>query len=151
LIVPGHLTGVYHEFFSSNGFFYWGGFGGYDNIYRGYVSPGFLLGDAVYNNPDGNVNANFIADAFANFGHVGVLVTSLLLVLYFIFFDSIARDKPLIFSLMMITIPCVALLNTGFFSSLFSHGLIMSIFCVYLVPKSLFDNNECSGSSVSVN
>lgn len=136
VLMPGYLSNLYFDFFTNNPFFNWGGRFGLADNYSGYSSPGFLIGDVVYGKLEGNANANFLVDAFSHYGVVGVFIAIFVLGLFFWVYDSVANMRDKIFGCLMLIMPSFSLVNTGLESSMFTHGLLFSLFAVWVVPKS---------------
>ena len=140
--VPGLLTGFYYEYFSSNPHFYWlhttyAKILGLSNLtnYPDYKGPGFLIGELFFRNPQGNANANLWADGFANAGLAGVVLVSLVLALYLWLYDSVASRKSKIIAYAIIAMPAFAVTNTSLLTSLLTHGLLVALFFMWLLPN----------------
>lgn len=80
-------------------------------------------------------NANLYADAFANFGWVGVLVVGVLLGFVLVLADRAAHGLPIAVSAVVLTMPCIALANSALLTVLVTHGLGLGIVALALAPK----------------
>jgi len=88
-------------------------------------------------------NANLWADAYANFGYVGIIVFSLLLAVVLWLYDSVAfgRDKRL--AALAIGLPAFALANTGLLTALLTNGIGLVMLLVYLMPPTMHKRSRC--------
>jgi len=137
--VPGLLTTMYFEYFSTHPFFYWthtiyGKVLGYSSLYPEYSGPGFLIGATYFHNSAGNANANLWADGYANAGYVGIAISTTILFFILWLYDSVSRGKDNRFVLPLIAMPAFAITNTSMLTSLLSHGWIVAILLVWLYP-----------------
>lgn len=134
-VAPGLLTARYLEFFSQNPHTYLG-----HSILRGFVPypyddvPARLVGE-TYFGPHAHANANLWADAFANFGYLGMLMFSGLLAAVFHVFDSVAVRSDLRETVVLMGMPAIALSNTGLLTALLSHGLGLATLIAYVMPR----------------
>ena len=146
ILTPGLLSIYYHDFFSSNAFGFMA-----NNRFFGLI-PRLLganypyslsipnqIGLVYFDNSLMSANANVWADAFANFGYWGILAFSVVLCIVLRLYDKIAVQTGLILPLSLLIGPTIALVNTGLFVSLISHGMIASLILLYLTPKRFLD------------
>lgn len=123
VMVPGHLSALYFEYFQSNEFFGVATFVGGGGNYQGYSSPGFLIGDMIFSNAEGNSNANFIIDGFARAGIFGVGVSFLILTALMFMIDAISRSGSNLIFIFLAVVPAFAAINTGITSLVTTHGV----------------------------
>ena len=111
--MPGLLTGYYYEFFSSHPQVHLG-----HSILKSLVSypyavePPYLIGSLYFPNAI-NANANVWADAYANFGYIGIFCFTLLLAIVLWLYDSMAVDRDMRLAALVIGLPAFALANGG--------------------------------------
>lgn len=135
-VTPGLLTGYYFEFFGSNPKAMLG-----HSVLQGIVeypyavTPSFLIGGYYMGNDATNANANFLADAFANFGYFGVFTFSCLLGLVLWVCDSAARGKDGFLPALLLGKAATTLSNAALLTTLFSHGLFLILALVYFLPR----------------
>jgi len=103
--------------------------------YKYFLSPPHLIGYYYYGQPEMNANAGFIADAFANFGYIGIFLFSLLLIIILVFIGFITskKNKYLIASLFLM--PFISLSNSSLLTTLLTHGLLFAMFLAFLLEK----------------
>jgi hypothetical protein len=136
--LPGLLTGYYYEFFSSHPYAMLG-----YSIFRSFVGypyavqPPYLIASTYFHNPAMESNANLWADAFANFGYVGLVVSSLLLGLVLWLYDSMAAGRDKRFAALAIGLPAFALANTGLLTALLTNGIALAMVLIYLMPPAI--------------
>lgn len=124
----GDLTLHYHQFFQSHPLTYFS----HINIinlftgmypYKGSLGQevgGFYWGDAM------NANANFWAtDGYAAIGSLGILFSSLILMLIFIVFNGITKNYNRVFLIVILTSYLTQFLNASLFQSLFTGGALL--------------------------
>ena len=135
IITPGLLTGHYFEFFSLNPQVLLA-----HSIFKSFfaypypVNPPFLIGNEYFNDPNTQANANIWADAYANFGYVGVVVFSFILAGILWLVDSVARNRDLRFAALMMAMPGFTLANGALFTTILTHGLGFTILLLYTYP-----------------
>lgn len=105
------------------------------------IEPPFLISKLYYNKPLMRANTTWYADAYANFGFIGVVIFAV--VLYFIlslikFIQS--KDKYLVSSCLFGGI--VTLFNGPLLTTLITGGLAVGIILAYLIPKEICMNND---------
>jgi hypothetical protein len=136
--LPGLLTGFYFSFFThhpkmmlSHSVFK----GIFDNPY-GSVPP-LIIGKLYFPSSGTYANANFWADAFANFGIWGVFIFTAILGLVFWLYDSMTLDTDLRLAALMLVMPAITLANTGLLTCLLTHGLAFACLVMYYLPNQI--------------
>ena len=137
--VPGLLTTYYYEFFIllDNPLYY------YSHSFLRHVfsnpydtSPAFLVGRIYFSSTFAtSANANFLADAIANLGNVGIPLLAAIAGVYVYFMRALARGQEKL-ALLIGAIPIFALTNSSFFTVLLTHGLFLSSIIIWLYPHS---------------
>ena len=133
--LPGLLTGYYYEFFSSHPQAMLG-----HSIFRSLVGypyaaePPYLIASTFFHNPAMESNANLWADGFANFGYVGLIITSLLFAIVLWLYDSMAFGSDKRFAALVIALPAFALSNTGLLTALLTNGIGFAMVLIFLMP-----------------
>ena len=81
------------------------------------------------------MNANFLADAYSKLGLLSVILYLIILKLLISFSESNRNNKEdfIIFSLVIT--PFIALSNSSLTTTLFSHGLLLSLFVSSQIKK----------------
>ncbi|WP_339226794.1 hypothetical protein NSQ77_14730 [Oceanobacillus sp. FSL K6-2867] len=105
--------------------------------------PPNLIGEAYYHNPEGWVNTGYLADAYMNFGFLGMIVFSLLFGFLLLIIDSI--KTPLVLKVAALLIPMYALRSGAFFTSLLTGGILLGIVITYLysiLEKKLLEKGD---------
>lgn len=137
--VPGLLTTYYYEYFVLLDYpLYY-----YSHSFLKYIfsnpydtSPAFLIGRIYFSSTFAtSANANFIADAIANLGKVGIPLLAALAGIYVYFMRAFARGQEKL-ALLIGAIPIFALTNSSFFTTLLTHGLFISSVIIWLFPYS---------------
>ncbi|WP_312304252.1 hypothetical protein [Chryseobacterium sp.] len=124
----GSLTLHYHYFFADHPHTYFSHINIINFLSQSYPYPGKALGQAVGNyywGDEMNANANFWAtDGIAAVGDLGILVSSVLLFIIFIFFNRISKNYNQLFLVLTLIPYITSVLNTSLFSSLFTGGAL---------------------------
>lgn len=124
----GSLTLHYHYFFETHPHTYYSHINIINFFSQSYPFPGKGLGQAVGNYywaDDTSANANFWAtDGIAAIGDLGILVSSILLFIVFIFFNRISKNYNFLFLVLTLIPYIMSILNTSLFSSLFTGGAL---------------------------
>lgn len=141
--LPGLLTAYYYDFFSSHPHAQLG-----HSIFRSLVDypyavqPPYLIAFTYFHSATMESNANLWADAYANFGYIGIIIFSLLLAFVLWLYDSMAfgRDKRL--AALAIALPAFALANTGLLTALLTNGIGLVMLLVYLMPPTTREHSR---------
>jgi hypothetical protein len=136
LFLPAQLYYYYYDFFSTNP--------------HTYLSQSIILKwlfeypynlqipeliSTQYYPRSSHANANIWADAYANFGIAGIFIFPTLLRIVLHGVDNIAegKDAYLVYALLAMTL--FNLTNCAFFTTLLTHGMLLSIFLMIFIPK----------------
>ena len=104
-------------------------------IYKYSLSPPHLIGLYYYNNSHMGANTGFIADAFANFGYLGMFWFSFLLIIIVIFIGFITYDKSIYLVASLFVMPFMSLVNSALLTVLWTHGLLFAMLLAFLLNK----------------
>lgn len=126
IVTPPVLTRYYFDFFSTHPKTYLSQsiLGGY--LHYPYVSSIPRTVGATYIGDATSANANFFADAFANFGLVGVIAFSLVLAAIFAFIDANSQRLDLRLGTAVLAVAGMSLVNSALFTSLLTHGILLA-------------------------
>jgi hypothetical protein len=135
IMVPGLLTGFYYDFFSTNpkvmllhSVFSWAG------TYPYPVRYPVLIAEYYLNTVDGFANANFLADAYANFGIPGMFAFSLLLGMVLWVLDSLCEGMDLRYAASLSILAFFTLANSALLTGLLSFGILFLLLVLWLHP-----------------
>jgi len=145
-VMPGYLTGQYFSFFSenpkalmsSNNFI--GSLFSNGPVYN--VAVPYIIGQFSFNNDVASANANVLADAFANFGYIGMIVFSLILSFYLYIYDSVTRLIDFRLSFAMLIGPAMFFCNSSLLTALIGHGAIWAIIILYFYQSVSISNGK---------
>lgn len=144
--VPANLHYLYYDFFSNKEKYYLS-----KSILEGLIEPPYphnpvtLVSLEVY----GKVfspNVGIIADAYLNFGVIGIILFSIILGLYLWLLDSVTQHMKPLYTVSLIVIPSISLVNSALFTTFLTHGLIIILLLLWLT-RGVFNNNERKGLS----
>jgi len=134
--MPGLLTAHYYDFFSTHPFAFLA-----DSAFKPFLIYPYgssipnLIGELYFGNHETFANAHLWADAYANFGYVGLVVFSALLAFTFLVADSVAKRHDLRFAILLFGIPAFSLANSAFLTCLVSHGILLALLLLYFAPS----------------
>jgi len=136
VITPGLLTGFYFDFYSTHSLMLYA-----HSFLRGIIdnpyvsSPPFVIGLHYFGDPETSANANIWADAYANLGHLGVLLHSGVVggILWVI--DGLARRIGVRAATLLIVAPAWAMVDSALFTSLLTHGLGLLALIFWAAPS----------------
>lgn len=139
LMVPGLNTGYFFDFFSENPHAFLG-----HSVFSPLVDypyesvPALVVGEAYYGHLnwalDTSANVNLWADGYANFGVFGVFLFTLALITVLWVADSLSNRKDIMLSVLMLSYPAYALVNTKLQTSMLTHGIVIVLIILYLIP-----------------
>ena len=137
LLLPAQLSFFYYDFFSQNPHV----FLSQHRIFRFlldypyYLDPPHLIGDFYFNRPEMGANNGIYADAYMNFGFIGFILWAFLLTIILKLIDSFSKDKDMRVTIATTAMPVIALTNSSLLTCLLTHGLLLALLLLYLLPK----------------
>lgn len=135
LMMPGLLTGYYHEYFTAHG--YTGRYGPLTaflpTMPMDLTTPR-TIGEVYFGRSTVAANANFWADAYSAIGYPGVILATVLAVLILWVIDSIAVSRNLKIATPIFVVVLFGLVNSALPITLLTHGLLISIITVWALP-----------------
>ncbi len=144
LLVPAQLSYFYYKFFSVHPHTFLSQHHIFGDLFK-YpytLKPPFLIGEVYFNNPKMSANNGIIADAYMNFGYFGFIIWSVILFITLKIIDAFSYHKDIKIALATLLMPTIALINSAFFTTLFTHGLLIAILVLYLLPVEDYMNNS---------
>ena len=134
--VPANLSYVYYEFFSLNEYAYW------SNSFLKYLfssvyPEGIPRAIGEYMNSLGSMNNGYVSSGYAQAGFFGVLLYSVIIgfILKMVNYFSY-KQIPLWLSIAILFAPLRSLIiSADLFTTLLTHGLIMSLLILFLARK----------------
>lgn len=132
---PAQLHNVYYDYFSINEK-YLLSHSVFENIIQNPygVSPVSLIAENIFGR-DFSPNAGFFADAYLNFGLFGIFLFVVILGFIMRLVDGLFEDIDPIYPTLILVIPSTALVNSAFLTSLWTHGILISILTLYLFKE----------------
>ena len=105
------------------------------------MEPSLYMGALYYGRPQMRLNTTWYADAYMNFGIVGIILFALLLIFVLLFIKAMEhKDVYLVSSLLFGGI--IALFNTPLLTSILTSGLGMGLLIAFLLPNSICKKNN---------
>lgn len=137
LMTPGLLAGYYFDFFSEIGFTY--RFGPLsmlvDGVDLAQTTPR-TIGFEYFGSNTMAANANFWADGYSAMGYVGVVLVSVLLALVLWAMNSLSESRPATIATPLFVIALYSLTNSALPVSLLTHGILLTIVLIWMLPLS---------------
>jgi len=137
LLVPAQLSFLYYDFFSQNPHT----FLSQHRIFRIFsdypyhLNPPHLIGEVYFNRPEMGANNGIYADAYMNFGFIGLVLWAFLLTIILKLMDSFSKNKEMRVTIAAIAMPVIFLTNSALLTCLLTHGLLLALLLLYLLPK----------------
>ena len=137
LLVPAQLSFFYYDFFSKNGPLFLSQHRIFRNFidYPYHLSPPHLIGEVYFNHPQTAANNGIYGDAFMNFGFAGFILWSIFLATILRLIDIFSKNKDIKITVAAIAMPAIFLINSALLTSLLTHGLLLTLLLLYLLPK----------------
>lgn len=138
IMMPGILTGLYYDFFSQGPKAYLS-----YSIFRTLVEypydylPPSLIGRTYFNSPDTFANASAWADAYANFGYIGMFVFAAVLGMVLWLFDCVTREDNFVLSCILISVYGFVFANSALLTTILTHGVWLALLILALLPHPL--------------
>jgi len=136
LLVPAQLSFLYYDFFSKNEFVLLSHsiFSSFSD-YPYHLVPPNLIGDIYLGNPECSANTGVVGDAYMNFGFAGLFLWAVLFAVIVKLLDTFTTGKDIRIAIGGIAMPVIALTNSALLTNLLTHGLLLSLLLLYLLPK----------------
>ena len=136
LLVPAQLSFMYYDFFSKNELVFLSASRlGFFLNYPYHLSPPHLIAEVYFNQPQMGANNGVVANAFMNFGFIGLALYSILLAIILKLVDSCSKRVDFRVGIAAIAMPAVTLTNGALFTNLLTHGLLLALLLLYLLPR----------------
>jgi hypothetical protein len=103
--------------------------------YPYHSEPADLVGALFFGRPDTHANANWLADGYANFGYVGMVLASLVLIALLWAIDDATRGLPVGFACLVFVMPVNALSESAILTTLLTDGFVVAIALCALAPR----------------
>lgn len=137
LFDPAQLSFFYYDFFSNHEPIYLSAHRFFRNIldYPFYLDPPRLISFLYFNKLQGSANSGIVADGYMNFGFAGLIGWAILLIIILKIVDCVSITKDKLISVSAVVIPMViGLTNSPLLTTLLTHGLLMGMLLVWLLP-----------------
>lgn len=134
-VVPGLLGWFYFDFFSHNPKLMLS-----HSVLSPLVSypytytPASTIGLHYFGSSEASANAGVWADAFANFGYIGIIIFTFALGMVMWIYDSLANRVDWRLAVVMLGVPAFTLTNSSLLTTLLTHGLGVVMIALYFVP-----------------
>jgi len=135
-LVPAQISFLYYDFFSHHDYVFLS-----HSIFRFFLDypyhlyPPNLIGETYFNSPTMHSNTGVVGDAYFNFGFVGLAIWGILLAIVLKLVDSCSKRKDKKVAIAAIAMPVIALLNSALLTDLLTHGFLLAILVLYLLPN----------------
>jgi len=138
LLIPAQLSFFYYDFFSKHKFTFLSQHRIFRNFidYPYHLDPPHLIGEVYFNRPEMGANNGIYADAYMNFGFIGLVLWGMLLVIILKLIDSFSKNKDMKITIAAIAMPVISLINVALLTNLLTEGLLLVLLLLYLLPKS---------------
>jgi hypothetical protein len=135
--VPANLHLIYYEFFhqKNNPFIYWS-----NSILEFFVDYTYAVSISrviswEYWGRDFGANVGFLGEAYAQLGYFGMFLSSFFLIILLKIIDSCADVLPPNIVASVIALPAFSLVNSALFTTMLTHGFIISIIVLLIMTK----------------
>ena len=140
IILPGLLTGLYYDFFSTHPFTYFSDrFWGRPFSEYPYDMPvPNMIGKIYFNDPNMHANANLWAEGFAMLGYPGLLLSTLVLAAGFWFYNSVTIEINPHESVLFLTGYIIVITNGDVISLFATNGFAFFLLVVYFYSQAQY-------------
>ena len=129
MFIPALITGNFLDFFSSNRpDFLTQSILGRLGFESDYALPLPYLIDNYYSDGTASANTGLIADAFSNFGIIGIIIYPILIAIILRMLDAASSNIDLKYNAGIIVFFSIALMNQAFFTALLTGGILFGLF-----------------------
>jgi len=140
LFVPAQISFRYYDFFSQHEYTYLsqshlGKLIPTDNPYEEHDSIAKMMGGIYTGNPECNMNTGYMGNAYMNFGPPGIFIFSVMLGVFFLIADSVARKTDISLGIAAMAMPIIGLVNGALFTNFLTGGFFVGLVVLYLYTK----------------
>jgi len=135
IIGPPLLTTFYWEFFSENPFYYMKDsiIGPLIPFESNYTIPrARLIGFTFFNKIESNANANIWAASFADFGYIGMILTTIISAYTIKIFDILGQKRSFVICGVLCSYIAFVWTEGAFYTSILTNGLLFLLIFVWL-------------------
>ncbi|MEO8425612.1 MAG: hypothetical protein ABI651_00735 [Verrucomicrobiota bacterium] len=136
--VPGLSTAAYHDFFTDHPHTYWSHVKGVNLLIQYPYQRPIHMEVGTFMSGEENLSANahfWCQDGITALGLPGIIVASLLFVLIFWVFDSLAATHDIKLTGALTSVAAMNFSNASLFTSSFSGGLFLLMLLLYWMPR----------------
>ena len=136
-IIPAQLYYYYYDFISKDLFTFFSQYGIF-NIFLKYPYDAplkYTIADVYFDQPEMGANANMWAEAYASAGLIGMILIGGIFVMLLRLINRISFGKNRYLAYAALAIPVFTLTNTSLFTTFTSHGLLVALMLLYMMPK----------------
>lgn len=136
LFVPARLYFIYYDYFSKHEITLLS-----HSVFKGIfnypyeLKPVNLIGYVYFDRAAMSANTGIVGDAYMNFGYAGLVFWGVLLIIILKIVDYCAKGLDKRIGIAAMAMPVIALTNSALLTSLLTHGILLSIFILYLLPR----------------
>jgi hypothetical protein len=105
------------------------------------VDINYYVGLEYFSRPQMSANSGMFADAYWQLGTFGIIISPLLIIIYLMFFDLVTASVDKKILVLPAFIISYYLNNSGFVTSMFSHGLLTALVCFIFFGFSNYAKN----------
>lgn len=137
LMVPARVSFIYYDFFSTNGHTFLSQHRIFRNFldYPYHLDPPYLIGEFYFDNPKLSANNGIVGDAYMNFGFIGFILWGIVLAIILKFMDIFSEGIDPKIGIAAIAMPSITLTNSALLTNLLTHGLLLALLFLYLLPR----------------
>lgn len=137
MLVPALLSFFYYDFFSNNNYTFLSQHCIFRTFldYPYHLEPPHLIAEVYFNKPQMSANTGVVGDAYMNLGFAGLFLWAVLLAVILKLIDNFSRKKDMKIAIAGIAMPTIALTNSALLTNILTHGLLLSLLLLYLLPK----------------
>lgn len=144
LLLPAQISFMYYEFFSANGFVFLSQHSIIPNFmdYPYDLKPAYLIGSVYFNNSETSANSGIYGDAFMNFGYAGFVIWGIVLAIILRMIDGLSKNKDKVVLVSLVAMPVISLINSALLTCLLTHGILLSMLIMYLLPPKVISSGK---------
>lgn len=123
-------------------------YGFYQDSFLGWMrlssqEPIAVLAGKSFTEVEGvHANANIWADAYANLGYLGILLSAFFLTILLHIYDSLSKDKSQFVSVLLIFVQASVIANTSVYTAILSNGFLVLFVLIASINKWTIKNND---------
>ena len=134
--VPVLLGSYYYDYVLLHDYYFFSSLWRFVGIDDSRLEHAYEIGTLYFNSPEMSANTGLVGDAIINLGPIlGVILLPILVAMVVLFFNIACKKMDVSIYMISVVYLAISLINSSYFTMLFTHGIAMLIIVLYVMGK----------------